>query len=73
MLHTIRVNNIEFTIGRKYLHKIVNGGTINEYRTKYALAPEDIATLKDIMSDDNLTSAEQWQKVVAIASYFTED
>ncbi len=70
MKETITVNNIRFTLGHKYLHKIVNPYQQNENKERCALKPNDYANVKEIFENTDLQDAEKWQEVAKIANLY---
>jgi adenylate kinase len=67
-MKTIAVNGMEFMLGLKWLHKIVNAGTIDERREKTAITENERDEIKKILTDNDLLQAEKWHKIARLYS-----
>jgi adenylate kinase len=67
-MKTITVNGMEFMLGLKWLHKIVNAGTIDERREKTAITENERDEIKKILTDNDLLQAEKWHKIARLYS-----
>ena len=64
---TIRVNNIIFAIGNKYLYKIENSCLIHEHLERKAIVKKlGYKNLLSLLEDKDLTDAEKWRTFARI-------
>ena len=64
-MKTITVNNICFSVGKKYVTRYSY-----EKGKRYILSTGDFKNVQNIMCDNDLLDAEKWHKVAKIVSFY---
>jgi len=65
MKETIKINNIKFVLGNKYLYKVVGDDNF-----KIMLKANDRESVKKVFATGHMTFGQEWQEIANIVSRY---